>query len=199
MQVSGVKGAKGCVTFTAAHLWPYKLIHHMFVQALKNGGLNLQTNTRVVSISSGADSSGRWSVQTDRGVVLAGKVVVASNSYTAALLPEYRDQIIPYRGVSCYIAAPNPAPLLVNTYALKFDHWDFDYLIPRIDGTIVVGGARSAYFRNKNQWYDNTNDSEVMGQVRKYFEGYMQRHFRGWENSGAEIQKIWTGSKSYVP
>lgn len=169
----------------------------MFVQALRHGGLNLQTHTRATSISSTADSQGKWLIQTDRGVVLAGRVVMASNSYTAAILPEYRDQIIPYRGVSCHVVARDPAPLLVNTYALNFKDWDFDYLIPRIDGTIVVGGARSAYFRDKDQWYGNTDDSEVMPQVRKYFDGYMQRHFRGWENSGAEVKEIWTGSKLY--
>lgn len=27
---------------------------------------------------------------------------------------------------------------------------------------------------------------------------YMQRNFRGWEDSGAEAEKIWTGSEYYI-
>ncbi|KAJ5138690.1 FAD dependent oxidoreductase [Penicillium bovifimosum] len=195
--VSGVKGAKGCISYTAAHLWPYKLIHHMFTKALKHGGLNLQTNTCATSVLPAANSQSGWTIQTNRGPVEAGKVIVASNGYTPALLPEYWEQIIPYRAVSCYIKTPGPAPLLVNTYALRFKDWDFDYLIPRPDGSIVVGGARSAYFRNKDLWYNNANDADVIEQTRGYFDGYMQRHFRGWENSGAEVSEIWTGIMGY--
>ncbi|KAJ5836293.1 FAD dependent oxidoreductase [Penicillium robsamsonii] len=195
--VSGVKGAKGCISYTAAHLWPYKLIHHMFTMALKHGGLNLQTNTCATSVLPATDSQSSWVIQTNRGSVKAGKVIVASNSYTPALLPEYREQIIPYRAVSCRIKTPGPAPLIVNTYALRFKDWDFDYLIPRPDGSIVVGGARSAYFRKKDLWYNNTDDSEVIEETRNYFDGYMQRNFRGWENSGAKVSEIWTGIMGY--
>lgn len=173
----------------------------MFAKALQHGGLNLQTNTLVTSILPDPDSQrGRgWTVHTNRGAVKAKKVVMASNSYTAGLLPEYREQIIPYRGVSCRITTPGLAPLLVNTYALRFKDWDFDYLIPRPDGSVVVGGARSAYFRRKDLWYDNTDDGEVIEEMRRYFDGYMQRNFRGWENSGAKVSEIWTGSECPPP
>jgi glycine/D-amino acid oxidase-like deaminating enzyme len=167
----------------------------MFTMALKHGGLNLQTSTCATSVFPATDSESSWMIQTNRGPVKASKVIIASNAYTPALLPEYREQIIPYRAVSCHITTPSPAPPLVNTYALRFKDWDFDYLIPRPDCSIVVGGARSAYFRKKDAWYNNTDDSEVIEETRKYFDGYMQRHFRGWENSGAKVSEIWTGSK----
>ncbi|RJE22484.1 FAD dependent oxidoreductase [Aspergillus sclerotialis] len=167
----------------------------MSAQALQHGNINLQTNTKVTSISSSPTACGYWLVQTDRGIIKARKVVVASNSYTPAILPEYRDQIIPYRAVACHIKAKGPTPLLVNTYALRFKDWDFDYLIPRPDGSIIVGGARSAYFRDKDAWYNNTNDDEVIEAAREYFRGYVQRNFRGWESSDAEVTEIWTGSE----
>lgn len=167
----------------------------MFSKAIQKGGLNIQTTTLATSISATADEEGRWTVSTDRGSVKARKVIVASNSYTPGLLPEYRDQIIPYRAVACHIETPKPAPLLVNTYALRFKDWDFDYLIPRPDGSIIVGGARSAYFRDKEIWYNNTDDCKLIEQARGYFDGYMQRNFRGWEDSGATVKEIWTGSK----
>ncbi|PYH81269.1 FAD dependent oxidoreductase [Aspergillus uvarum CBS 121591] len=194
--VSGVKDAKGCFTYTAGHIWPYKLVHHMFRRALERG-VNIQTNTRVEHLSTAADADGWWKISTNRGVLKAKKIVIATNAYTQALLPEYKDRIIPYRAVSCHITTPKPAPLLTNTYSLKFSEWDFDYLIPRKDGSIIVGGARSAYFADKDQWYGNVDDSTLIDGVRKYFDGYMQRHFRGWEQSDASVKEIWTGIMGY--
>ncbi|EXM20527.1 hypothetical protein RAB80_009180 [Fusarium oxysporum f. sp. vasinfectum] len=194
--VSGVKGAKGAFKYTTGHLWPYKLIHHMFAEVLEHKNLNLQTNTPVTSVSASPEADGSWSVTTSRGVIKAGKIIMATNAYTAALLPEYHEKIIPYRAICSLIIAPNP-PLLADSYAIRFSPTDFDYLIPRPDGSIIVGGARSAYFRQTEDWYGSVDDSKVIERAKDYFEGYMQRHFRGWENSGARTDQVWTGIMGY--
>ncbi|KAM6509442.1 hypothetical protein FALCPG4_017097 [Fusarium falciforme] len=85
-RLSGVRGAKGCFSYTAGHLWPYKLIHHAFRKVVE-GGVNLQTNTPVQAISAAPDQDGLWTVTTARGVVKAAQVVMATNAYTAAVLP----------------------------------------------------------------------------------------------------------------
>ncbi|KAF5971784.1 general amino acid permease [Fusarium coicis] len=117
--MSGVKGAKGCFTYTTGHLWPYKLIHHMFAEAISQG-INLQTNTPVTSVSETQDATGPWILSTSRGKVKARRVVFATNAYTGSLLPEYKSKIIPYRAICCRIKTPGPHPLLNNTYALRF-------------------------------------------------------------------------------
>ncbi|KAF7557278.1 hypothetical protein G7Z17_g819 [Cylindrodendrum hubeiense] len=194
--ISGVKGAKGCFSYTACHLWPYKLIHHMFSKAIAQG-VNMQTNTPVQEISSAPDTDGFWILKTGRGNVRARKVIVAANAYTAALLPEYSERIIPYRAICSHIVTPGKAPFLNNTYALRFADWDFDYLIPRPDGSIIVGGARRAYIRHLEDWYGNVDDTKLIDGARNYFDGYMQRHFSGWENSEAYVDDIWTGIMGY--
>ncbi|RGP60777.1 hypothetical protein FSPOR_10458 [Fusarium sporotrichioides] len=194
--VSGIKGAKGAFKYTTGHLWPYKLIHHMFSEALSHENLNLQTNTLVTNISASPDPTGKWIVTTSRGSIRVQKVIIATNAYTAALLPEYHDKIIPYRAICSRIVAPTP-PMLADSYALRFSPQDFDYLIPRPDGSIIVGGARSAYFRHTEDWYGNVDDTSLIERARDYFDGYMQRHFRGWENSGAYTAQIWTGIMGY--
>ena len=166
----------------------------MFSEALKHENLNLQTNTPVNEISATPNTDGFWSVTTGRGIINARKVVTATNAYTAALLPEYHEKIIPYRAICSRIVAPNP-PMLADSYAIRSNPKDFDYLIPRPDGSIIVGGARSAYFRHKEDWYGNVDDTQVIERAKDYFEGYMQRHFRGWENSGAYTEQVWTGSE----
>jgi glycine/D-amino acid oxidase-like deaminating enzyme len=120
---------------------------------------------------------------------------MATNAYTAALLPEYNEKIIPYRAICSRIVAPNP-PMFADSYVIRFNDADFDYLIPRPDGSIVVGGARRDYFKHTEDWYGNVDDTKLIERAKDYFEGYMQRHFRGWENSGAHTAQVWTGSKS---
>ncbi|KAG9250104.1 FAD dependent oxidoreductase [Emericellopsis atlantica] len=197
--VSGVKGAQGVFEYTAAHVWPYKLIHHMFEASLVHDNVNVQTHTPVTSIPNQPDADGRWVISTTRGTNTAKQVVMATNAYTAALLPEYDDKIIPYRGVCSRIVTPGPdrPPLLANTYALRFNDWDYDYLIPRNDGSIVVGGARRTYLRHLEDWYGNVDDTQMVKRAEGYFDGYMQRHFRGWEDSGAYTDSVWTGIMGY--
>ncbi|KAF5963435.1 oxidoreductase [Fusarium bulbicola] len=168
--VSGLKGAKGAFKYTTGHLWPYKLVHHMFAEALKHQNLNLQSNTPVTAIPASPDADGSWSATTSRGLIKAQKVIVATNAYTAALLPEYHEKIIPYRAICSRIVSPNP-PLLADSYVIRFSPADFDYLIPRPDGSIIVGGARSAYFRHTEDWCGSVDDSKSSRERRITLKG----------------------------
>lgn len=190
-----MKGAKGCFTYTAGHIWPYKFVLHLLTKAISQG-VNLQTHTPVQKVSQTQDNEGSWSITTDRGVIKAKTIVYTSNAYTSALLPEYKDSIVPVRGICCRITTPKlPAPYLPNSYILRWSGWEYEYLIPRTDGSIILGGARRAYFPRLDSWYNTTDDSQLIDSAKNYFDGYMQRHFRGWENSGASVDKIWTGSE----
>ena len=195
-RVSGVKDAKGCFSFTAAHLWPYKFILHLLGVAVAKG-LNLQTHTPVTHVTSTVDSHGCYTVTTPRGSIRARKIVFASNGFTAGLLPEYSGKIVPCRGICSRIVTPdlNKAPYLNNTYSLRTGPGIYDYLIPRVDGSIIVGGAKAAMSKDTSVWYDNIDDDELIEPAQDYFDGYMQRRFVGWEESGAYVDKIWTGSK----
>jgi glycine/D-amino acid oxidase-like deaminating enzyme len=194
-QISGVKGAKGCFSYTTGHLWPYKLVLHLLKLAISQG-VNLQTHTPVERVSSTRDDRGYWTVTTPRGSILAKTIVYASNAYTSAILPEYKNAIIPVRGVCSRIVTPTgKSPHLSNSYIIRLNSSEYDYLIPRSDGSIIVGGARSAYIRDLRNWYDVADDSKVLEPPTKYVDGYMQRNFHGWEESGAYTDKVWTGSK----
>lgn len=99
----------------AASLWPYKLVAWMLEQLLERNGsspevsFNLQTKTPVTHIQSLAD--GRWMVHTDRGMVAANKVLLATNAYTSHLLPHFSDLIVPVQGqMSSLIPPPSISP-----------------------------------------------------------------------------------------
>ena len=146
---------------------------------------------------SGPDNDA-WAVCTPRGTISAGKVVHATNAYAGALLPEYAKSIVASRGICSHITTPagRESPHLPNTYCIRFSPSTYDYLICRPDGSIVVGGAKQTFRHDPTQWYGNVHDDRLMdGASSAYFDGYMQRHFRGWEGSDATTTKVWTGSK----
>lgn len=160
-----------------------------------SAGANLQTHTPVSSVSECPDDDQRWTVTTPRGAIRAKWVVFASNAYTSAIAPEYKDRIVPVRGICCHIVAPRPpAKPLRSSYTFRFDTWDYDYLIPRPDGSVVVGGAKSTHIDDSDAWYDNTDDSKLIAPAVRYFDGYMQRHFHGWDSTEAYADQVWTGS-----
>lgn len=65
-----MKGCVGCFSFTAAHLWPYKLFMHLLASPVSSG-LNLQPHTPVLSISpsTSTTSPGKWIALTPRGAI----------------------------------------------------------------------------------------------------------------------------------
>merc|ERR1712093_275288 len=182
---------------TAGHLWPYKFIMHLLRKAIAQG-VNLQTHTPVQEVASSQDSGGYWKVTTPRGLIKAKTIIYASNAYTSNILPQYKDKIVPVRGICCRITtAKKPAPHLLNSYMLRHSTWEQDYLIPRTDGSVIVGGGGGTYYPILESWYDNVDDSTLIESAKKYFDGYMQRTFSGWEDSGAAVDKIWTGIMGY--
>lgn len=195
--ISGVKGAKACASFTAATLWPYKMILHLTASILETGLVNLQAHTPVTSVS--RQPSGSFIVTTPRGTTVARKVVYANNAYISGLLPQYREAIVPCKGLCTHISVPEGtrAPLLNNSYIVREEDNVVSYLIPRADGSIVVGGANLRYHPVLSSWYDNVDDSVLIEEVKNHYEGYMQRHFNGWEDSGAQVDKVWTGVMGY--
>ncbi|OKL61879.1 hypothetical protein UA08_02273 [Talaromyces atroroseus] len=195
--ISGVKGTRACASFTAATLWPYKLILHLTKSILETGMVNLQTHTPVKAVT--RQTSGGFIISTARGATFARKVVYANNAYVSGLLPQYSQAIVPCKGFCTHISVQGGTrpPLLNNSYIVRDTDGVVSYLIPRADGSIVVGGANLKYRPFLKQWYNNVDDSILIDEVKDYYDGYMQRTFHGWEDSGAKVDKSWTGVMGY--
>lgn len=163
---------------------------------MDSSALNVQANTPVTSVTSRSDSS--HLVNTPRGYIQTSNVIYATNAYTSGLLPEYSANIIPCRGICCHIGVPEGknAPFLPYSYILGTEGGDgASYLISRHDGSIIVGGAQYTFKDAKEQWYNVVDDSTLIQPTEDYYNDYMQRTFKGWEDSGAYVKEIWTGSK----
>jgi glycine/D-amino acid oxidase-like deaminating enzyme len=193
-QVSGVKGARSCVTFNAARLWPYKLVSSLLESAVSRG-INLQTHTPVIDVTVARKGAGAetWAVNTPRGSIDCANVIYATNAYTSALLPELKNKIVPVRGMVARLL-PQDAPAINDSYMMRFSPIEYDYMSPQPDGSIIVGGAKRGFYDDLNEWYNVTDDSRLMKGAKQYFDGYMQRHFLGWEDCDVRTDQIWTGS-----
>lgn len=194
-----MKGAKGCFSYPTGHLWPYKLVLSLLAKAVDRG-VNLQTQTAVTAVSRASENAAKkWLISTPRGDILTDTVIHASNGYAAALVPEMEGKIVPSRGICCRIVPKNPMVWSDRSYMLRHNDWEYDYLISRKDGSIVVGGAKRDFYKHLDTWFNNTDDSTLIESAKGYFDGYMQRTFKGWDDSLATVDKIWTGSKSSIP
>lgn len=200
VQITSIHGAKAALSTPALSLWPYKFVTQLLERVLSKGNANLQTNTPVTAIEPIHD--GGYTVKTNRGDVKTPTVVLATNGYTAGLLPQYKNVITPIKGTASHITVPpdtaRPPPYLSNTYNIRYAPNRVDYLNPRPDGGIVVGGGKWTYEGQRELWYDVYDDSTLIEPARHYFDGLMQRHFRGWEGSGAATESVWTGSKKHL-
>jgi len=107
----------GAVSFRGYALSPYKLVCG-FLGILVANGVNLQTNTPVVEVEQvkKRDGTEKWVVHTERGVVRAEKVILATNAYTSALYPPLGEFLIPTRA---QVAAVRPGSNIAGNPALK--------------------------------------------------------------------------------
>ncbi|EAU37763.1 conserved hypothetical protein [Aspergillus terreus NIH2624] len=195
--ICGIKGAVACASFTAGTLWPYKFIMHLVQKLAGDDTVNFQAHTPVKSITPCAN--GGFLVETSRGTIQTDKVIYANNAYVSGLLPEYQRNIIPCKGICCRITLPDGTvpPLLNNSYIHRTKDNTLSYLVPRADGSIIVGGAAAQFRPFKEQWYNNVDDGSLIDAAKDYYDGYMQRTFHGWEGTDAKVDKIWSGIMGY--
>jgi glycine/D-amino acid oxidase-like deaminating enzyme len=158
--------------------------------------VNLQTNTPVTDITPVHEHLGAptWKVNTTRGSMKCNTVIHATNGYTSNLLPELKGKIVPVKGIVARLV-PAKAPKLAESYMMRFSNHEYDYLIPRPDGSIVVGGARRDFYKDLDSWFNVFDDSRLIRGAENYFDGYMQRHFHGWEDCDIRTECLWTGSE----
>ncbi|KAK5953960.1 hypothetical protein OHC33_005232 [Knufia fluminis] len=123
----------GSLKYEAGSLSAYKLTVGILKLAL-DLGLNLQTNTPAKSISKATDSNKTtWTVTTPNGPITTPILILATNGYTAHLLPHLQEVIVPFRGV---VTAQRPGQSLPHggnlptTYSFIYKE-GYEYMITR--------------------------------------------------------------------
>ncbi|KAG9201825.1 hypothetical protein G6514_005242 [Epicoccum nigrum] len=239
-RVTSVRGAKGAFSVPAASFWPYKFVagllgvmHARWGEGEGEGGkggalLNVQMGTLVTSLSSPPSSASstpspsstttQHTLLTPRGPLTATKLLLATNAYTAGLLPVFRPLIRPVRGMASHHSpspspSPNPASALprpahlLNTYNISHGPGQgVDYLNPRPDGGIVAGGGAHLFRGCLPSWDNNADDASLFAAqlgAPAYWDGYMARVFVGWDGATSSsivaCDALWTGVMGRTP
>ncbi|KAF2731249.1 FAD dependent oxidoreductase superfamily, partial [Polyplosphaeria fusca] len=200
-QITSMKNATSAFSVPAASLWPYKFVTQLLARLLARhpSHLNVQTRTPVLSAtpstSSPTSSTSSHTLRTPRGTLTCSNLIFATNAYTPGLLPSFTNIITPYKGMASHLIPRSPIhPHLTHTY--NIDHGPskgVNYLNPRPDGSIVVGGAKWTY-SSTDPWDGDFDDGKrFSASAEAYWDAYMQRNFLGWEGSGARVGSVWVG------
>ncbi|ODQ47890.1 hypothetical protein PICMEDRAFT_15765 [Pichia membranifaciens NRRL Y-2026] len=191
--ISKVEKSPVCLTYTTGHLWPYKLVISLLRICIARG-LQVQANTPVLKTKRLND--GRYLVKTPRGDVITKKLIVATNGYTVSVEPGFENKIIPVKGVVSRITSADPSkrtPHLTNTYALRYSSEDYDYLINRGDGSVIVGGGKPVYGDNLDSFYNVVDDSTIIPKTKEFFTNYMKERYYTWKDFDEKLDCIWSG------
>lgn len=163
----------GAIGVPAASVWPYKLVTGLIAPLIEAGQLNVQTRTVVHSVTD-KQSEDFATVHTSRGDIRCRHVVHATNAWLGHLLPELRPFISPVRGNVVHYAPINNTTgeaakrsafgfKSCHSYWLRYTTHDYDYLIQRENGGVLVGRANT----NRRATGDDTEtDLSPMAQLR---------------------------------
>ncbi|KAK1828496.1 FAD dependent oxidoreductase [Podospora conica] len=171
-------------------------------------GMGLHTGTAVTGLERDG-GSGRWRVETGRGVVEAGRVVLATNGWTAGLVREFQGVVVPLRG-QVQVHRPGrglkEGGPLEGTYSFIYED-GYEYMVPRPvgakgEGDIMMGGGLAKAPEGGLLEYGTTDDTVVEETVSWYLEQTTARYFgKNWgEDDGqGRVKSEWTGIMGFSP
>ncbi|EFW99189.1 FAD dependent oxidoreductase superfamily [Grosmannia clavigera kw1407] len=214
-----LRHAAGAVVQThAASVWPYKLVSWVLERLARSSSssssasVNLQTATPVLRLSR-CLSSGAWELHTGRGIVVARRVLLATNGYTSHLLPSLADLIVPVRGQVAALVPPPmasppspPQPVRLDYsyvflgHDLRTDEADRDeYLVQQPPATlqgghlILGGGRQRASGRAVGEWRDDAVEPEVATYLRTHLAPVLAVKDTDGDGDALAADYEWTG------
>ena len=180
-EASNMVGMKceGLVVHTySGSIQPYKLVTGLLSNLFKKFGdrIKLFTHTPVEKVENNT-------IHTNRGTIIAEKIVYATNGYTSLLLPQMKDIITPVRG---QIIQSNPVDVLVQNSS--FNHGG-EYLSQRPTKELILGGARRfSSVVEINSIDDSTISEKVSIELQRFCE----------KLGGARVEMEWTGIMGFT-
>jgi len=173
----------GMVVERSASLHP-ALYYKGLLDACRRRGIAICADASVETIA--ADGSG-WRVETSRGTVIAGDVVIATNGYTGAVTPALRRRIVP---IASHIIATEKLPpdvansLIPKRRSISDTKRVLCYYRMSPDGTRVVFGGRARF---------TPADPMLCARV---LHGYMTARFP--QLRGVKVTHSWTGNTAFT-
>ncbi|KAK9780286.1 putative FAD dependent oxidoreductase domain-containing protein [Seiridium cardinale] len=203
----GIPNLVGAVTYPGHTQNPYRLVCRMLELDLEKG-LNLQTNTPVLEVAqlhAKDDQVTKWAVKTDRGVVEAKQVILATNAFTNVLhtglattgfMWPSRSQVSAIRSGSKIADKPvtRIQVALNDAHSGDYFHWRAPGL--EGEGDVLYGGGR---FLSPTREKGVTDDSKVNPAIADYLRHAAARYYgAAWGKEGEHVRD-WAGITCYTP
>jgi glycine/D-amino acid oxidase-like deaminating enzyme len=173
----------GMVVERSGKLHP-ALYYKGLLEACRRGGVTICAKTAVKRI--GRTGNG-WRVETSRGAVSAGDVVIATNGYTGSLTPALKRRVIP---IASHIIATEELPsdlarsLIPKRRTLSDTKRVLCYYRMSPDGTRMVFGGRARFTQ-----VDATVSAPIL--YRYMTDRFPQLH-------GVRVTHAWTGNVAFT-
>jgi len=169
------------------HLWPFALVHG-FANAARRHGAVIRTWTPVerLHIVDGRVAG----VVADGGVISAQAVVLATNAYTPALLPDLPEgAIVPARG---QIIVTQPLPqVLPHPFGTNFDK---EYGRQTPTGQVLCGGYRRLDLNEGLGTYEERVTPPVISGIARCLTSL----FPSLRDSGVNVVRTWAGIMGFT-
>lgn len=197
-------GAVGAIGYAAGSLSAYDFTIGVLKLCLKKG-LDLQTITPVESISKLSTGTGQviYTAQTSRGAVKTPNIILATNGYTAHLLPQMQGVIVPLHGqiIAQRPGTKMPQTGLSTTYSFVQES-GYEYMITRPpgskgEGDIIIGGGIWQLPDGGVSRYGNTDDTVIDPTIRDWLRHSTVSYFgeRNWgeDHRQGRVKREWSG------
>jgi glycine/D-amino acid oxidase-like deaminating enzyme len=180
-EASNMVGMKceGLVVHTySGSIQPYKMVTGLLSNLFKKYGnrIKLFTHTPVEKVENNT-------IYTNRGTIIAGKIVYATNGYTSLLLPQMKGVITPIRG---QVIQSNPVDRFVQNSSFNRDG---EYLSQRPTMKLILGGARRF---SPTAEINTIDDSTINEKVSVELQGFCEKL------GGGTVQMEWTGIMGFT-
>lgn len=166
---------------------PAKFTHALLKEAEKSGAQVFE-HTKVnkwEKVMCGKEQ--KVLVHTSRGVIECENFVIATNAYTADLLPSMASKIIPVRN---HVLNTTPTELLSNTGKRVGVSCNdgFVYFMQRPDKRIVLGGFRN---REKSFGVNVSDDQNLCSTTSEAASSFLEKNFNGFND--VRVENLWAG------
>ncbi|TLD29293.1 hypothetical protein PspLS_03491 [Pyricularia sp. CBS 133598] len=213
----GLQDSDGVVLqANAATVHPYRLVAWILERLLgrhQADSFALHTHTSVTRLSQRPGGRGGWTLATPRGDISAGRVLLATNGFTSALLPELEELIIPVRwqaaaavpasGGSLKTKQKKPVDLENRMYTFLCEDGKRQERLLQTGGAggqlIVAGGRHLAADLGVGRWRDDVTEPRVERHLENLLDGFLSGGTRNQGDCRAEMPEVrhWTGIEGY--
>lgn len=189
----GLQTGYAAMTGPAGAAWPYRMITAIYRALLVRHGdrFSIETSTPALRVVNSADFEFPYQIETNRGTILAKRVVYCVEAHTSHLLPHLRGLIFPVRG-QMTLQKSDTFPVSRSGFSWSFVYSNsFDYMCQNAKtGELFLGGGGVLPEEGDYEHLANPSDASQSLTGRMHLRGVIASLFGG---ESPSVKATWSG------